>query len=777
MIDLVIPMVFPNDPEWQREYARHHTGNASRNVRFRSWGTEELLVRCCMKYMPWLHSIYLLLSGESQVQEWMNELTGQGANLKIVFHRQFIPEEHLPCFSSPCIEMFLHRIPGLSEQFIYANDDMFPLSPLSEDDFFRETDNGVLPCQNINEKAYPARPSIFHRACLKGLNMIAEPFGKHYAKTYLRNGHSFAPILKTSCEEVWRRHGEQIEKTLSPLKRKADSYNQYLYVYYQHLAGIEAVHAPHTQYAGKDVSTSRLADIIREEDAGIVCMNDNDAIADWEQRAETVRKEIERKLEDKKENGLDVLIIHYNTPELTRAAILSLWKHTPGVRVTVFDNSDSRPFATDGLEAYGKVNIIDNTKGQIVDWQQWLSTFPDKVPTPENEWGSAKHCYSVEQCLDRFPEGFILMDSDVLIKRDVTELADRNAAWKGGVQVNTRRFGLVIPRVIPYLCWINTPLLRKHGIRYFNGAKMWNLTPKSPDNHYDTGAWLLEACNKAGLEGVRAEIRDYVEHYAHGSWRGHKAPEKWLTEHKKLWYMCPDTKIYICTHTDFRNIVSDPVYEVVDAREYNGDRCPNGLHGSFYSELILYKYISERKDLPEYVGFCGYRKYYSFMDDIPDIPSVFSEYDAIAATPVTVKPDVRGQYARCHNVKDMDIVSGIIKEYHPDLWPDFEQSLRQSELYACNMFILRRADFMELTATLFDILDRYLDVVGTDIEERIARHPHDYHIGMNKVSTVKYQRRIGGFLGERIVNAILRHRFKKIKHYDKVITGKPAICP
>ena len=41
---------------------------------------------------------------------------------------------------------------------------------------------------------------------------------------------------------------------------------------------------------------------------------------------------------------MDVLIIHYNTPELTAAAIRSLWKHTPGARVTVFDNSDKRAF-------------------------------------------------------------------------------------------------------------------------------------------------------------------------------------------------------------------------------------------------------------------------------------------------------------------------------------------------------------------------------------------------------------------------------------------------
>ena len=86
-IDLVIPMVFPADPEWQREYT-NATGKpeATSNVRYRSWGTEELLIKCCKKYMPWLRIIHILLFSESQVQPWME----RDPRLHIVFHRDFI---------------------------------------------------------------------------------------------------------------------------------------------------------------------------------------------------------------------------------------------------------------------------------------------------------------------------------------------------------------------------------------------------------------------------------------------------------------------------------------------------------------------------------------------------------------------------------------------------------------------------------------------------------------------------------------------------------------
>ena len=51
-----------------------------------------------------------------------------------VYKRQ--PEEYLPTFNSHTIEMNLHRIKGLSEQFVYFNDDMFINKPMKPRDFF-----------------------------------------------------------------------------------------------------------------------------------------------------------------------------------------------------------------------------------------------------------------------------------------------------------------------------------------------------------------------------------------------------------------------------------------------------------------------------------------------------------------------------------------------------------------------------------------------------------------------------------------------------------------
>ena len=880
-IDLVIPMVFPQDAEWQRDYTRRFGNDgaaAQGNVRFRSWGTEKLLVGCCRKYMPWVRTIYLLLASESQVQEWM-KADGDGGetagerdtglpSVRIVFHREFMPEGVLPCFNVLTMEMFLHRIPGLSEYFIYSNDDFFPLSPLEPGDFFRslspalpkEGGSILLPCQHHDVKPYPAAPNIFQRFVKNGLDMVAEDFGVKFNGTWLRGGHSMQPMVKSVVEEVCRRHWDRISRSFTA-ERSGRNFNQYIFAFWQHLSGKYVDHVPRRQYVGADTPTGEIAGIIRDPECGIICLNDHESIKHWELRAEVVRREIAAKLHNDQctihnaQYTMDVLIIHYNTPELTAAAIRSLWKHTPGARVTVFDNSDKRAFDNAQCTMHNaQLTVIDNTKGQVVDWKEWLGQFPGKKRSI-NSYGSAKHCYSVEVCMDRFPDGFVLMDSDVLVKQDVSALVDREKAFVGELWKPTKN--RPVARVMPMLCWINTPMLKDRGIRYFNPAKMWELTAKQPDCMYDTGAWLLEAVREAALPFGVFRREDYCLHLGHASWSGRKKMEAgdWLKEHRELWEdaaagepltagkaaterpsadapavvasaagepltagkaagsaagepltagraagsaagepltagKADKLKIYVCSHCDFVMPVKSQVYEVVDARSVKCSRAREGVRQPFWSELWQHQSIVEREDLPEYVGVCHYRRYFDFMDEVPDMDEVFREYDAIAVAPLQLRWSVREQYGRSHNARDIDLVTAVIRRDHPELSATWERCLREPSLYACNMVIMRREDFRWMVGKVLDVLDGYLaavtpsadatGVVADPIEQRIRNMAGEYHIGRGGTGTLEYQYRIGAFLSERIVNALLRYRFCKIKHYGKVMTERerrPALCP
>ena len=288
-IDYVVPMVFHEDSLWRETFRRvggvYDESNLYDFVRYRSWGTEELLIRCVRKFMPWVRKIYILLAQESQVQNWMID-----NNLTIVFHREFMPQKYTPTFNSREIEMFLKDINGISDCFLYGNDDMFPISPLKEEDFFVDG----KPCIKMKVKAYPTNPNNFQKACMGGLNFVAEEFGKKFTNTWLKNGHSIAPILKSTCEHLWQRGESKIVKSLSPF-RKDNNYNQYIYSWWQYLSGEYVDKSPNRTY----VSTkSSISDVVRaiEKSEGIVCVNDNECVTDYKAYGKAVIKAIEKKL-------------------------------------------------------------------------------------------------------------------------------------------------------------------------------------------------------------------------------------------------------------------------------------------------------------------------------------------------------------------------------------------------------------------------------------------------------------------------------------------------
>ena len=146
----------------------------------------------------------------------------------------------------------------------------------------------------------------------------------------------------------------------------------------------------------------------------------------------------------------NIVIIHYNTPLLTECLVDSINKFVSGAFVYIFDNSDKEPFTA----KYDNVVLLDNTKGQIIDFDKWLSKYPRKELSPgkANAWGSAKHCYSVDKCIDIINDNFILLDSDVLLKKDISELYDEKYIYIGETvnQPNS-----TIKRVLPFLCFIN----------------------------------------------------------------------------------------------------------------------------------------------------------------------------------------------------------------------------------------------------------------------------------------------------------------------------------
>ena len=137
-IDLVYLWVDGNDPKWQAKrnaFFRKKVENSSSNFNGRYANNDELKysLRSIERYAPWFRKIFIVT--DDQTPEWLNI---ENPKIKIIDHKEILPHESLPCFNASVIEHFLHKIPDLSEHFLFSNDDTFFNKTVMPTDFFAE---------------------------------------------------------------------------------------------------------------------------------------------------------------------------------------------------------------------------------------------------------------------------------------------------------------------------------------------------------------------------------------------------------------------------------------------------------------------------------------------------------------------------------------------------------------------------------------------------------------------------------------------------------------
>ncbi|MFO3904275.1 stealth family protein [Enterobacter hormaechei] len=169
-IDVVYTWVDGSDVEWRAQKENYSAikngirnedtsqlneinedGNAGRafsDERFRNRNELLYSLRSLELYAPFVRNIYIVTSG--QRPEWLND---QSDKIKIIPHSEIYEnKDHLPTFNSSGIETQLHHIPGLSEHFLYLNDDFMFADFCTPDDFFYP--NGILKFFPSESRAY-----------------------------------------------------------------------------------------------------------------------------------------------------------------------------------------------------------------------------------------------------------------------------------------------------------------------------------------------------------------------------------------------------------------------------------------------------------------------------------------------------------------------------------------------------------------------------------------------------------------------------------------------
>ncbi len=259
-IDFVVTWLDSNDPEWQKQY-EYYKPNAKGDktkARFRDMSIFRYWFRAVEMYAPWVNKVYLITNGK--FPEWINP---NCSKLVLVKHEDYIPKECLPTFNSCTIELNMHRIKGLSEHFVYFNDDMFLNGPIAPDYYFKDG----LPCDYNKETCFnvpiytPEERFDITMSMLADIGIINAHFnrrktvcqsprrwfGLHLGfkgllmssilmKQRLFVGfstyHTEQAYLKSTFEEVWEKEPDFLQASCTRFREEVIA-NPYLFRYWQ----------------------------------------------------------------------------------------------------------------------------------------------------------------------------------------------------------------------------------------------------------------------------------------------------------------------------------------------------------------------------------------------------------------------------------------------------------------------------------------------------------------------------------------------------------------
>ncbi|MFT9015058.1 MAG: DUF4422 domain-containing protein [Acetobacter sp.] len=257
-----------------------------------------------------------------------------------------------------------------------------------------------------------------------------------------------------------------------------------------------------------------------------------------------------------------------------------------------------------------------------------------------------------------------------------------------------------------------------------------------------------------------------------------------------------DIKVYVCHHKPWSTLKNE-VFEPIQVGRSLAKTTLPGMLGDDTGDNISHKnkewceltalYWIWKNTSHDYVGLMHYRRYVSFNPDIrhdtsingisaEDIKRNMWTRDGLAATfrthavvtspiysihPINLPLMIQSSYEHyCgeHYKKDIDTMMSIIKTKFPEYYIDALHSIYAQKCFFGNIAIMRRDIFNDYCSFLFGVLneaERQIDVSSYDT----------------------YQKRLFGFLAERLSNVFFEHlqsrdKTLKIHHAPMVSVGE-----
>ena len=238
-IDAVITWVDGNDPLHQKKMAKILSLEENKRLyvgssKYKQIGEIYFCVLSIIKFAPFVRNIFIV--SDSQVPEFVKKKNLNDHRVKVVDHKEIFKglSDFTPTFNPRCIEALLHRIPGLSERFIYFNDDMFLIQKTKKEDWFEDGDTPVLRgkwSQSYNKLWYKKAASLLFPFWKKRPSYnLAQSLSANmagYNNKYYKSFHSGRPLLRSVFEEYFNKNPQTLHNQLKYRFRHQDQFMPY----------------------------------------------------------------------------------------------------------------------------------------------------------------------------------------------------------------------------------------------------------------------------------------------------------------------------------------------------------------------------------------------------------------------------------------------------------------------------------------------------------------------------------------------------------------------
>ncbi|QIS39449.1 stealth family protein [Clavibacter capsici] len=277
-IDMVFSWVDGNDPEFQKRRAERMKdvvvgeGDDS-EARFRQIDELKYALRSVYLFAPWVRRIFIVT--DSPKPAWLADHPG------VTFVRSeefFTDPAALPTHNSQAVESQLQHIPGLSEHFLYSNDDMFFGRPVQPGMFF--SPGGITKFIEASTRIglgdNDSDRSGFENSARVNRRLLMDRFGRLITR-HLE--HAATPLRKSVLLELEREFAEDFHRTqLSRFRSSTDiSVTNSLYHYYAQMTAravqqesAKVTYVDTTSRAGLDL----LPGLLKRRSQDFFCLND-----------------------------------------------------------------------------------------------------------------------------------------------------------------------------------------------------------------------------------------------------------------------------------------------------------------------------------------------------------------------------------------------------------------------------------------------------------------------------------------------------------------------